>query len=379
MPATEYTPGETMEEIFVDERTGGRYDSKGNQIVIEPQNYSPDAICQYSSIGQPLKYADVYPGPVNVHQNVPLSDFAIAFEIDSGLFIAPIVAPVKTVGKRSDIYYKISKSDILRPQIDDRAVGGLANEIQTPFDTDNYQVKNHALREFLPDETADNADEVLQLTTEITRFLTTVIEYGWDRRVVNLLSSGISTTTQTLASAPTGGKIPASLSTTPFVHRAFNFVNIAMIRANAMVGVTHVMLSANTAQAIAASDEMIATIKYTAGERVIADGGWAGPNYGLPEKLYGKRLVVLPHVTNTAAKGQADVFADLLTDTLMFLSVQAPGIRTRNAVTTFRKGGITVRSYRDEGRKGQYIEVEMIQTEKITNTNGLYSLTAAVN
>jgi hypothetical protein len=61
------------------------------------------------------------------------------------------------------------------------------------------------------------------------------------------------------------------------------------------------------------------------------------------------------------------------------LHVGQPGRRTLNTLTTFRKGGIVTRTYRDESRRGQYIEVEMIQTEKATNIYGGYAITTAIS
>lgn len=379
MVAKLYDPGQHVQEIYTDPQTGARYDATtGNQIQELIQPVSPEAICYYTSVKMPLTYADVYPGPVNVHQNVPLTDFAIAFEIDSGIFIGPQIAPLKTGGKRSDIFYQLSRSDVTRDYGDGdvRAVGNTANEIQQGFDTKTFQVVDHAFRDFLPDEVADNADEVLDLTNTITTFLTTVLEFGYDKRLVQNVITAANFPDATFASTNTGGdQLQAALPTNRIIHRAYNAANLSVVRSNLMMGTNHVIMNADVAQQTAESPEIADIVKHQMGVSYVVEGGWAGPNFGLPTQLYGKTVVVVPHVENTAKKGQTDSFSDLLADSLLFLRVEAPSRRTRNAVTTFRKDGLTVRTYRDEGRKGTFIEVEMIQDERLTNANGGFILT----
>lgn len=381
MSSQPYTPGQFLEEIHVDVRTGVRRDSLGNEIRVEPQSFSGLAPAYYTEAGQALLYQDVYPGPVNVHQNVPLSNMAVAFEIDSGIFVGPEIAPVFDTKKRSDSFYKISRDDVTRDQEEDdvRAVGGVANEIQQSFDLDNFQVIDHALRDFLPDEVAENADEVLSLMDGIMKFITTVLEFNYDRRVFRNLFTVANLSDQTFASTNTAAEqIGDATPLKRHIHNAFNQANITIIRQNVIVGATHVVMSADVAQRIAASPELADQVKLQIGESYVKKGGWAGRNFGLPNELYDKTVVVVPHVNNTAAKGQTAVFSDLLTDNLIFLHVEPPSRRTRNTGTTFRKNGLNVRTYRNEDRKGTFIEVEMIQVEKLTNAFGGHILTDAL-
>lgn len=378
-----YEAGENFEELYIDPETNQRYDSRGNPITVAPQSFNPNAVAYYAGDrAQPLRYADVYPGPVNVHQNQALTDFAVRHELDSGLFIAPEIAPVKTVSKRSDIFYKVASqgADVVRNPddlTDVRAIGATANEVQQGFDTDTYTAVDRAVRDFIPDKLADNADEVLEVMASTTRFLTSFLEYRWDARLLtNILTTG-NFTNATLTAAG-GGKVGAATTSLRYIHLGFNSAIAAMIQANLMYGPTHVVMASATAQRIAASPEVAGQVVYGLGATYTVQGGWAAQNYGLPAMLYGVRPVIAPHVKNTAKKGQTASFSDILTDNLIFLRVEAPGRRTRNAVTTFRVGGLNTRTYRDEGRKGTYVEVEMDQVEKITNSYSGYILTDVI-
>ncbi len=367
-----YEPGEFFEEIHTDEN-GVRYDGRGNRLSIPDQSFDRNAVCYHLSHGQRVRYADVYPGPLNVHQNQALSDFAVRFELESGLFMAPTIAPVKTVNKRSDIFYKVASQgeDIARNVTDNtdvRGVGSVANEVQQGFQTDTYTAEDRAVRDFVPDKVADNADEVLELMSSTTRFLEQFMLYRWDARVLALLTAANFTQTGTWT-ALGGGKVGSATEANRYIHLGMNAQNIELIRNNLMGGGTHIVINADVAQRMAASPEIAGQVKFV-NPTFTQQGGWAGSNFGLPDLLNGKRVVVVPHVQNTAKKGQTANFSDLFTDNAMMMFVEAPGRKTRNAITTFRVGGISVRTYRDEPRKGTYVEVEMDQTEKITNAFG---------
>ena len=324
----------------------------------------------------PQRYADVYPGPNNVHENAALTDFAVRFELDSNMFIATELAPIFTVNKRSDVFYKVAKGDVSRAQKTERAVGANANEIQQGFDKDNYDVVNYALRAFLPDQMVNNADEALDLMASTTRFLTQVLGFGRDRRVMALLVTG--NFGNATASAAGGGKWNVSTEALKYIQLGFNAANTQIIRNNLGAGMNKTFFTSTTALAVAASPELQGSAKHIIGDSYVVNGGWPGENYGLPGVLYGAQNVIQAIPTNTAKKGQADVLADSYTDNAFFCRTEAPSRQTRNCITTFRQGGMTTKSYRDEGRNGVYVEVEQIEDIHITNADGGYLLTDAL-
>lgn len=321
---------------------------------------------------KPCMYTDVYPGPTNVHQNAALTDFATRFELDSNMFISAKLAPIFTVGKRSDIFYKVSKEDVSRVQDTKRAVGATANEIQQGFDTDTYTVSNYAVRDFLPDAMVNNADEALDMVAGTTRFLTQVLGFAKDRRVMALLTTG--NFASSAAVAAWGVSTPA-LKT---IQKDFNVANASIILGNLGAGMNTFFINSTTALGVAATQEIQDSVKHNMGVSYVTDGGWPGENYGLPSRLYGSEVVVQAIPTNSAKKGQAKSMAVTFGDNAFFARVEAPSRRTRNCITTFRQGGMTTKTYRDEGRGGVYVEVEAIEVEKITNADGGYVKTAVI-
>ena len=387
MSAKTYSPGEHVQEIFTD-AAGNRFDERGNVLSSGPEiGLNSQAACYRTERGQVLRYANVYPGPVNVHQNVPLSDFSVAWELENPS-IATKIAPVLTVSKRSDIFYIIGQQgqELLRTPTDEsdlRAVGANANEVQDVFNTDTYTVVNHAYRDFLPDEVADNADEVLQLSQHITGFLTGKLEQRWDARIIALLPNATSSFgTQTFATASGASvKIKDATQTNPYVTFALNYVKNLIILNNGQVPPTHLVGGLDVCQAMAACAEVRQQIVYDVASAAIRQGGMS-PNMltgGMPTVFSGLEVVCAFNAKNTAKKGQTNVFAAQMSNLLYAIHVGAPGRKTLNSITTFRKGGIVTRTYRDEGRRGMYIEVEMIQTEKVTNQYGGQQITACIS
>lgn len=381
---SKYQPGENVQEIFTD-AAGNRFDERGNILSGGPDpSLSPNAPCYRTERGQVLRYANVYPGPVNVHQNVPLTDFSVAWEIDNPGTAAKI-CPVHTVGKRSDIFYIIGQQgqEALRTPTDEsdlRAVGSMANEVQDVFNTDTYTVANRAYRDFLPDEVADNADEVLQLSQHITEFLTSKLELRWDARVIALLdAAGFGTQTFATASG-SSVKIKDATQANPYVTLALNYIKALIISNNGMKPANTLVCGLDVAQAIAACAEVRQQIVYDVASEAIKNGGMSPDQFtgGLPALFGSLKTVCAYNTQNTAKKGQTNAFSAILTNKLYALHVGTPGRKTLNALTTFRKGGISTRTYRDEGRRGMYIEVEMIQTEKVTNANGGQIITACI-
>lgn len=386
MSAKTYSPGEYTQEIFTD-AAGNRFDERGNIISGGPDpSLNPNAACYRTERGQVLRYANVFPGPVNVHQNVPLTDFSIAWEIENP-GVAAKICPVHTVSKRSDLYYIVGAQgqELLRTPTDEtdlRAVGAMANEVQDVFTTDTYTCVNRAYRDFLPDEVADNADEVLQLSQHITQFLTGKLEQRWDARAIALLDTAFASNTQTFATASGSSvKIKDATQANPYVTFALNYVKALVIAKNGQVPANTLVVGLDAAQAMAACGEVRQQIVYDVASAAIRNGGMnADPlTGGLPEVFSGLKTVCAYNIQNTAKKGQTASFSALLSNKLYVMHVGTPGRKTLNSLTTFRKGGIVTRSYRDEGRRGMYVEVEMIQTEATTNANGGQIITAVIS
>ena len=373
-----------VQELEYNSKTGQYMDTAGNPIVVQPQINSPYAPLFYTDRGhEVVKYADVFPGPSNVHENAALTNLAVRFEVDEGVVIGQKIAPVLNTKHRSDVFYKVDTGQeaIRNPSDgeDKREVGVAAREIKQGFTTDNFAVENYALRDFLPDDTVNNADEALEMLSSSTRFLTSTLLYRSDCRLLQNVLAAANFTNATMTALSGGGKIGAATETDRFIQLALRAGRKAVHDQNMMKQSNTLVISSDVASRIASSTELISVAKHQIGAQYIAEGGWRGENWGLPNSLYGTEIVVANHIENTAAKGQTSAISDVLTDNMILLNVEAPSRRTRNAVTTFRNGeGVRVRTYRDDARKGVWVEAELIEDRHITNSLGGYVITDCV-
>ncbi len=342
-----------------------------------------DVMAAIKTNGNVLRYANQYPGPTNVHVEKALSDFAVGYEIDSGLFVAPEISKVLTVTNRTDQYFVLARGDVLRQYGTKlkRGIGAVANDGQQGFSLAQYAAIDYAFRDFLPDKIVANADEALQLTQQTTRFLTDVMDFGWDQRVITQIEAITQTATfADLVPGVSGPTIGTSTISTPYISTAINAaIGQAQLQNNGYTPNTIVM-NATTARKLSISPLILDQTVYSpGGEAMIKVGGLTSPINrlsGLPDSYLGLKVVVVNIPINTAAVGADDVFGTLLDGSIALLYTEEPSRRTRNFSTTFRVGGINVRTYRDEPRRGTFIEVEMDQVEAVTNPHGAFLITA---
>lgn len=392
-----WQPGEYLQE-FTDVN-GERRDNRGNVVgKSRNSNFRPEVELYNDGSGNSLRYGDifhehfekqrerrqkyayVYPGPYNVHQNQALTDVSVDYEIDKGMFIAPEVSPVKTVQKRSNVYYQFSRGDVTRNygNLITKAIGANANQASKGYQVASYQTTLYGLRDFIPDRVADNADDALQLMTTTTEFLTEVLDFSWDRRVITQLFNAGTFPSTTFATATAGGagSIATATAQNRYIQQAFVYAAEQVQLANNGRRPTHFITNVDVAQRISASQEIADQVKYQIGVEYIKNAGFAGDKYGLPNQYNDMKTVVQGVPSNASAQGLTDAFSFLVSNQICFLVVDEPRLKTQNALTTFRFGGLITKTYRDEGREGVWVEVLMDQVESPTNSFGGYILTA---
>ena len=110
----------------------------------------------------------------DVHVNALLSNLSLMYAQEESAFVASRVFPIVPVQKASDRYVVYSRADFNRNQMRKRApstesAGGGYNLDNTP----TYSVDVWALHKDIDDQIRANADAVLSLDLEATRWLTT--------------------------------------------------------------------------------------------------------------------------------------------------------------------------------------------------------------
>lgn len=114
------------------------------------------------------------PNPVqsDLHINAPLTNVSVAWMMDKSTFIADKVFPRVPVQKQSDLYWKYSKSDWRRTDVQKRAPGTESAGVGWKVDTGQYYCHVYAVHKDLDDQTRANADSFWKLDKDATLFVT---------------------------------------------------------------------------------------------------------------------------------------------------------------------------------------------------------------
>ena len=112
------------------------------------------------------------PTQSDLHVNVPLTNVSVAYMQDTATFIADKVFPRVPVQKQSDMFWKYSKSDWRRTDVQKRAPGTESVGIGYKVDTDTYFAQVYAVHKDIDDQVRANADSNWSLDKDSTKFVT---------------------------------------------------------------------------------------------------------------------------------------------------------------------------------------------------------------
>ena len=125
------------------------------------------------------------PEPTDLHVDAILSNLSIKYSNEAMLWRD--LMPMIKVGKRSDKFYQYNKEDSYKLVNDMIGPKALPNEFDWGVSEDNYSVKDHALGDWLPQETINNSDNPLQPEIDTNDFLNMLLEIAQEKRVVDIV------------------------------------------------------------------------------------------------------------------------------------------------------------------------------------------------
>lgn len=142
----------------------------------------------------------------DLHVNGPLSSVAVRYLQQNNRYIAEQVFPGVPVEKRSDLYWKYSKSDWLRTDAAKRAPATESQGTGFNMDSDQYYCHVYAVHKDIDDQTRANADSNFKLDSDATKLITGQLLLKRDIDFVNTyFKTGVWATEYTGVSAsPTG-------------------------------------------------------------------------------------------------------------------------------------------------------------------------------
>jgi len=287
------------------------------------------------------------PDRSELHVNAPLSALSIAFTIDG--FVADRISPRLGVNKESDLFYTFDASNITVPD-STRARNAESRGIEWGTSTTTFITKPYALHDTVSQRDIDNADDAISPFIDSMEIVTTLMNLGREKRMVDLVLDE--------ASYAAANKI--TLATTEIWDDALLG---ALIRNQVRVAKQAVMdaslTQANTFAMSWDSALVLDTLDEVVSAKLQINARMEALRSGLPPQLFGLDIVVASAAENTAAKDQTVVLARVWTDTALVAFIDSnPGRKSRTLSVTFDYRGRVVRQI-DEPLKGGATRVEV--------------------
>lgn len=287
------------------------------------------------------------PKSADIHRNRPLENISIAFKNDR--LIASQLSTTVPVLHESDTYYVYSRDSLILP-ITARGNGAQANEATWNVSTSSYVLTEHSLKSLVTDRDRDNADTPIKLDIDTTEYLTEKILM---RREVAL---------QILVQTTTTWANNTSLTTTLAWNTSSTNIITQLDSAASMIAQS----SGKLPNCVAMNDQVyrvakentstVDRVKYTSADSI-------GPEV-LARLFTVDRVLVAGGIINNAEENTGvDTMAFIWADHVFMGYVEsAPGLKKASALYTLegRSFGTPyrVKKYREEGRDGDWIEVQ---------------------
>src|SRR5215510_1372950 len=309
------------------------------------------------------------PTQSDLHVNVPLTNVRVAYMQDKATFIADKVLPRVPVQKQSDLYWKYSKSDWRRTDVQKRAPGTESAGVGWKLDTGQYFCEVWAVHKDIDDQVRANADSNWRLDSDATAFCTNQMllrrDLDWNSK---FFGTGLWGTDLTgVAATPSAGQFlqwdnAGSDPIVQFANLQTNFVLQSGRKANTLV------LGANTIIALKNHPDIIDRIKYTQKGVVTTD---------LLASLFDVEKILVSYATVTDVAELNDAKAQDAAATYRFMSnsksallcytPSSPSLMTPAAGYCFTWNGylagnaygIRMKNFRMEWIEADRIEAEM--------------------
>ncbi len=321
------------------------------------------------------------PGSSDLHINAPLTNVSVAYLQSSSDFIATRIFPKVPVNKRSDIFWKYSKSDWRRTDAKKRAPGTESAGVGWNYLTDTYYCDVFAVHKDIEDQVRANADSNFNLDSDATRFCTNQLllrrDLDWTAKY---FKTGVWATEYTgVASGATGTQFlqwdqAASDPLSDQTDWALSFRQLTGF------DFTFMVLGAKVWKALKNHPAILDRVKYT--QRGVVTKDLVASFFDIPP---GKLVVAyatqaLGAAINDAALQDAGASYEFIvppTGMLLGFAPPSPSLLTPSAGYTFTwKGylagnaeGLRMKQFRMEHLGSDRLEAEMTYDHKIVSTD----------
>lgn len=315
------------------------------------------------------------PTQSDLHVNVPLTNVSIAYKQASSAYIADKVFPKVPVKKQSDLYWKYSKSDWRRTDVQKRAPSTETPGVGWNVTTDQYYAHVYGVHKDIDDQLRANADSNFKMDSDATQFITNQLllkrDLDWNS---TYFKGGVwETEYKGVAASPATGQFiqwdnAASDPIGDVSKWIIDFRRLNGFKPNVMV------LGAHTMNALKNHPDIIDRIKYT--QRGIVSEDLIATLFDVDKLLVSYATVADTPQIPDAVTQDAGAKYDFITPTkgaLLLNTPSSPSLMTPAAGYTFtwsgylggNSEGIRVKRFRMEPIASDRIEAEMTYDMKV--------------
>ncbi len=298
-----------------------------------------------------------------LHVDKQLTNFSLKYS--NGNLIADIFAPRIDVSKESDIYYLYGRQNF-RINKTLRANGADPNYVDA-FNiesTPSYVCQERELADIITDRDRDNSDQPLDLNFDTTEYLTEQILLDREKRVADLATALAtwSTTGATLSGAQqwNNSGFDSDSKTNAIEVR----IDTAKEQVRAAIGrdPNTVVIPAAVAKIVKRDKAVRDLIRYTDSTLLV--------NGDLPPMLWNMRVLVPGGIYDAAEEGQTFSGSDVWGKHVIcaYIAPNPRSLRTMTAMLTMQSQARITQKWRENGKKGDAIEVSEIIVEKAVGT-----------
>lgn len=330
------------------------------------------------------------PSQSDLHVNVPLTNVSVAYMQDKANFIADKVFPRVPVNKQSDLFWKYSKSEWRKTDVQKRAPGTESAGVGWNVDTGNYFAEVYAVHKDIDDQVRANADSNWSLDKDSTLFVTNQLLLKRDLDWANkYFKAGVWGTdgTGTNTGTPTFPNFlqwddASSDPISQFASLQNQFILTSGRKANTLV------LGAHAYTALKNHPDIIDRIKYT--QRGIVTTDLLATLFDVERILVSYASVASGPETGAASSDDSNAtyaFTNDATSALLCYAPSSPSLLTPSAGYTFtwngylggNSYGVRMKNFRMEHIASDRIEGEMTYDMKVVSPDMGIFLKSAVS
>jgi hypothetical protein len=320
------------------------------------------------------------PTQSDLHVNVPLTSVSVAYLQAAEDYIATKVFPKVPVQKQSDLYWRYSKTDWRRTDVERRGPSTESPGVGWNVTTESYFAHVYAVHKDIDDQLRANADSNFNLDSDSTKFITNQLllkrDIDW---CDTFFKTGVWTTEYAgVASSPTSSQFlqwnnAGSDPINDVAKWVIGFRQLTGYAPNIMV------MGANVMQELKNHPDIIDRIKYT--QRGIVTEDLIAMLFGVPKIVVAYATSTNPatvqpyNYANTSADNTVGNFQFIANSkaAALYYAPPSPSLMTPSAGYSFtwngysagNSEGIKIKSFRMEHIASDRIEAEMTYDMKV--------------